>query len=114
MRYRRYQSTYRRFPKTFINQPFFVSKGMETIKTIIQQSQHRVLALDVYPGAEVTPLLTALQAGYKVINLEQFYIDSATMDANVKPYLTEDRVFGKMNPIRLDDYLLPGAIEQMR
>lgn len=114
MRYRRYQSTYRRFPKTFINQPFFVSKGMETIKTIIQQSQHRVLALDVYPGAEVTPLLTALQAGYKVIHLEQFYIDSATMDANVKPYLTEDRVFGKMNPIRLDDYLLPGAIEQMR
>jgi mannose-6-phosphate isomerase class I len=103
--YRRFASTYDRFPTTLIKPPFFVFKSLETIGDHLLQLPHGNLALDVYPSVNISALLKQLQATYVIIRMEDYYLPMAMMDAKVSPYLTTDRVFGTMNPIRLADYL---------
>lgn len=103
--YRRFASTYDRLPTTILKPPFFVFKGIDSITDFIHHLPHGNLAFDVYPSVHIGPLLKQLEARYVIIWMEDYYLSKTVMDEKVSPYLTTDRVFGTMNPIRLVDYL---------
>lgn len=111
--YRRYQVTYDRLPTTLVPAPFFVTKGMLDIIDKLKQAATNLIALDVYPGAPIQPILNAIIQHWQpshILNIEDFYVPMTTMDSQVAPYLGQDRVFGKMGPLRFSDYLSAAAI----
>lgn len=113
--YRRFQSSYRRQPTTLLEQPFFVFTAMPTLVNTLLRHQSPIIALDVYPSVQVDALVDAFVkiANPFVIKLEDFYTPKAQLEPTIQGYLTTDRVFGKMNPLRLKDYLTGQAIEDI-
>ncbi|MBM3909563.1 MAG: class I mannose-6-phosphate isomerase [Firmicutes bacterium] len=113
-RYQRYNTIYDRYPTTKMPTPFFVFKDAAAILNQLKLLPKKNLAFDVYPGANVLPLIELLKDDYTIIRLEEDYVSSSVIDALVAPYLTNDRVFGKMNPIRLVDYYPHSHIEKTK
>jgi mannose-6-phosphate isomerase class I len=113
-RYQRFNTVYDRYPTTKIPTPFFVFKDHPAILNQLKTKPLHNLAFDVYPGANVSSLIDLFKDHYTIIHLEEDYVASSVMDALVAPYLTNDRVFGKMNPIRLIDYFPHSNIERAK
>ncbi len=99
---------YDRFPKTVIKgQENQAWEGWESIlsEIVAKIKVRTVLVVDCYPGAEQQDFLPYLK-GLKpslIINACDCTIDKAAYQQMLKPFLTEDRVFGVMCHLNLSD-----------
>lgn len=74
-----------------------------------------VLVAEFYPGvnrAEIVPELEKL--GGTMIDAEAFALPDADYQRLAAPFLTEDRVFGILNTLRLEDVYPAAGLEQAR
>jgi mannose-6-phosphate isomerase class I len=116
-KYRRFNTTYERFPTTQIKKPFFVTNGIDAIMQTLLQQTPTIIALDTYPGASAHVLMGPLFKAWQptlVIHMDKFYTPASELDQKIATYLGNDRVFGKMGPLRFSDYLTPAGKQLIR
>jgi mannose-6-phosphate isomerase class I len=76
-----------------------------------------VLAVECYPGVDVDEAKRAFAEGLGpivVVDVRQGYRHSTEIDRLCAPYLGDDPVFGRMNGLRLADFLDPGRGASLR
>lgn len=111
-------SSYNRFPCTKIrNYDGSAISGWDDIVSEIQDqipSGKYILAIDTYPGVddeEVCNAFKSLQPDL-FINMEDLLYPEEKMDEMLKPWVTEDRVFGKMCFADLSSFQDPDKVKQ--
>ncbi len=74
-----------------------------------------VLVAEFYPGVDTTEIINNLKAiGGRMFSAEDCMITEEEYHTLIKPYLTEDRVFGVMNTLCLEDVYSSHKIQAMR
>jgi mannose-6-phosphate isomerase class I len=76
-----------------------------------------VVAVECYPGVEVDEVRRAFTEGLRpviVVDVRQAYKDAAEIERMCAPYLGDDPVFGRMNGLRISDFLEPGRQAGLR
>jgi hypothetical protein len=76
-----------------------------------------VLAVECYPGVNVDEVKRAFSEGLGpvvVVDVRQGYRHSTEIERMCAPYLGDDPVFGRMNGLRLTDFLDPGRSASLR
>lgn len=76
-----------------------------------------VLAVECYPGVDVDEVRRAFSEGLGpivVVDVRQGYRHSTEIERLCAPYLGDDPVFGRMNGLRLADFLDPGRSASLR
>jgi mannose-6-phosphate isomerase class I len=87
----------------------------ELLKTLSQSCPEGVLVAEFYPGVskeEIIPQLEKL--GGVMLNAEDYALSDTEYRHLIEGFLTEDRVFGIMNVLRLDDAYPPSKLEEAR
>ncbi len=93
-------SNYNRFPHIKVSEKEPV-RGYEAIIETLKESlstNHPVLIAETYPGVrdeEIIPQLMKLKPDC-FINMLELYVDEEEMTRRMEPWLTDDRVFGRM------------------
>lgn len=97
MKYLSFQPNYDQYPKIITHQSFDVREGLESIVKHILNHRDQHIAIETYPGVDVTKMLDMFQS----INVTHDVIDTATYSIGEEAYqrlfvnnFTEDRVFG--------------------
>lgn len=77
----------------------------------------RLLVVECYPGTDVARVEQELGLRLKprrIIHASSGYKPAADLHRLLQPFLTDDRVFGRMNSIALEDYFDQAALERSR
>ena len=78
-------------------------------------SKNGVLVAEFYPGVNAAEIVDNLKTiGGQMFNAEDCMITDEEYHARIKPYLTEDRVFGIMNTLCLEDVYSLDKIQAMQ
>jgi mannose-6-phosphate isomerase class I len=74
-----------------------------------------LITLELYTEVDIKEILDGL-AGLKAVffNAEDCMVSDEEYNSRIKPFLTEDRVFGIMNSLNIRDFYLTEKIEAMR
>lgn len=95
-------STYDRYPTTRIEGygNNAVVEGWESVLARIASltERHRVVSIEAYPGVDDDTVLSHLAQvpGVELIDTREIFPNPDVLDARLKPFLTDDRVFGRM------------------
>lgn len=84
-------------------------KGQANTKTLV--------VVECYPGTREKELLEGLIYPLQpalVLHAEEAALDGQAITEKMRPYLTEDRVFGFLYPFLLHDFYVPGRIQEMQ
>jgi mannose-6-phosphate isomerase class I len=80
-------------------------------------SRNAIVCVECYPGTIVVPMVEALAAQLSpshVLLAETCYLPRDEIQSRFASLLTDDPVFGMMNPVTLDEFLDPAKTEQAR
>ena len=112
---------YNKYPTTKIeSQTVQAWKGWDGIlarlREEIENKQARVLAVETYPGVDDTELAAAFAQLCPAlwIDTREALLPPDEYRARIAPYLTDDRVFGRMYTGELRDLQAPGKVEELR
>ncbi len=75
------------------------------------------LTIDCYPGVDQLQIASAMNAEMphlKILSSGCATKCQSDLDALLAPFLTDDRVFGCMSPLRMEELLDPGRVQCMR
>ena len=76
-----------------------------------------VLCVECYPGVLIEEIVDALRQGLgcrRIFLSEEAFRLPDEVDEFLKPYLTDDPVFGVMNGVRIEDLFDPAELQRMR
>ncbi len=111
-------SNYDKFPETdvcgYTGKP---AEGYEEIAERLKEKQASVITVECYPGVNEEEVLAGLQKYLcpdTVIFSKDIFFDEEKMTEMMRPYLTEDRVFGTMFYGRMEDFTDPVRLENAR
>ena len=111
-------SNYDKFPEIkvcgYTGKP---AEGYEEIGKQLREKQASVITVECYPGVNEEEVVSGLQAYLcpdRIISSKDIFYDEDTMTKMMKPYLTEDRVFGTMFYGRMEDFLDTERLEHAR
>lgn len=92
--------------------------GEEAVKQRLRAAcaHARVVVVECYPGVAQDELLELLRPlGFEqTLHSDDWFVPPAALDALLRRELTDDRVFGMMTTLRLEDLLAQGALEAAR
>jgi mannose-6-phosphate isomerase class I len=93
--------------------------GWEAIAAELQQraGAHTVICIECYPGAFVEEIEQALVAGLhpeRVMRAADFYKPPDDINRMLARHLTNDRVFGRLNDISVDDFFDSALLQKAR
>lgn len=96
---------YDKYPALAI-EGFEAYEGYTAIADVLGKSGKKVIVFDCYPEVDQAEV----EAGLATLGATWFHTDDCMMDkaeyaAFIKPYVTDDRVFGVMNTLKLTDIL---------
>ncbi len=97
----------------------FKKKGsiLNNINLILENlNKYNKIILECYPGTDYKDLKEKLidkLVGYEVIFLDDFTIGKDKIDKKIKEVITDDRIFGKMNDFRIEDFYDSKKIEKL-
>ena len=96
---------YDKYPALAI-EGFETYEGYTAIADVLGKSGKKVIVFDCYPEVDQAEV----EAGLATLGATWFHTDDCMMDkaeyaAFIKPYVTDDRVFGVMNTLKLTDIL---------
>jgi hypothetical protein len=77
----------------------------------------KILVVECYPGVREDELCSALSAYLKpvlVLHADDGAMDGPDITKKMRPFLTEDRVFGYLYPFKLEEFFVPEKIETMK
>lgn len=118
MKYVSFVSEYDKFPKLKLKGDFSEAfQGCETISEKLRESFQGIVAFEMYPGVDVAhfqeTILKPLNASL-MINIETCRKDEKELNHMLHPYLTEDRVFGKMSDFTISDLYDMEKVAEMK
>lgn len=74
-----------------------------------------VIVLETYPEVDVAEILEGLKGVYdQAFNAEDCAMSDEAYNARIREFLTDDRVFGIMNTLNVQDVYIPEKIAEMR
>lgn len=92
--------------------------GEEAVKQRLRAAcaHARVVVVECYPGVAQDELLELLRPlGFEqTLHSDDWFVPPAALDALLRRELTDDKVFGMMTTLRLEDLLAQGALEAAR
>ncbi len=94
----------------------YASIGQE-VERISRGRLKTVVIIECYTTVRIHEIVRGLAINCsieKVIEAERAVKSASDIDAMIAPYVTEDRVFGYMAPLQIEDFYDPAAIEQLR
>jgi hypothetical protein len=109
---------YDKYPEKKID-GFMAVQGYDKIRRLLENvsagKEHHVITLELYTEVEVKEILNGL-AGLTAVffNAEDCMVSDEEYNSRIKPFLTEDRVFGIMNSLNIRDFYLPEKVDAMR
>ena len=114
MNYLNFKSKYDRFPEIKVEGESW--QGYKDIINRIQQHNANVIVIECYPGVNyneieenlIKPLNPSL-----VIKSDDYALEPHSLDKLLKPYLTDDRVFGYMSNFVIEDFYEKASIVKM-
>ena len=115
-----HQSNYDLHPRTQIELGVQCHEGWEEILGLIREqvsSQRFILCIEGYPGvplSELSERVTAAVAPLTVVETERLFRPEREIDEMLRPYLGDDPVFGRLNPIEIDDFFDAEKFSQAR
>lgn len=91
-------------------------EGWAAIRRIITDATRLpVIAAEFYPGVDVAEAEEELaRTGYRLVNAEDCCLDDEAYHGMIDRFLTDDRVFGIMNILRIEEIYQAEKIEVMR
>ncbi|MBC2371190.1 mannose-6-phosphate isomerase [Listeria booriae] len=107
------KTTYDHCPTTKVKGDFTTWTGFQAIFSELSRATAKlakkkaVLAIEVYPGARIEKLKEALTQNFAEANLvcaDDFALSGAQIRDKFAMLITEDRVFGRMAAIQMEDY----------
>lgn len=103
------RSNYDKYPYTAAGNEDECSVGWPAVMAQIAEPllQYRVLAIECYPGTNVAEIYRALQVHLPSATIylaEECLKSPSVIKSMLHPVLGTDRVFGRMNNLRLEDY----------
>ncbi|MFT4142950.1 MAG: class I mannose-6-phosphate isomerase [Mobilitalea sp.] len=109
---------YDKYPEKRID-GFEAVQGYEEIREILRKEagkkERHVITLELYTEVDVTELLGGLEnLDANFFNAEGCMVEDVEYNRLIKPYLTEDRVFGIMNTLNIKDFYIPEKVEAMQ
>lgn len=109
---------YDKYPEKRIN-GFEAVQGYEEIRKILSKEagkkERYVITLELYTEVDVTEILGGLESlEANFFNAEGCMVEDEEYNRLIKPYLTEDRVFGIMNTLNIKDFYIPEKVEAMQ
>ena len=105
-----HQSNYDLHPRTQIELGVQCHEGWEEILGLIRErvsSDRFILCIEGYPGvplSELSERVTAAVAPLTIVETEKLFRPEREIDEMLRPYLGDDPVFGRLNPIEIDDF----------
>ena len=112
-------SSYDRFPHIKAGKEEEVIRGYDAIIQKIQSSgneRNRIIAVETYPGVrdeELIPQFARLNPDL-FLDMKSVFLGEAEMNEAMKPWLTDDRVFGRMFFGSVSDFFDPDALDKAR
>lgn len=117
-----------RLPGNYVKEPRIEAPGgvrfietdflLEAIGGLCEERDTGVIAIDTYPGAHTAGIEAAVRRQWpeaSVMRLEDFAALSAQqLNELLAPVLTDDRVFGRMNNLRLPDLYDQSRLDRLR
>lgn len=103
-------SNYDLQPRTQVGSSVQCHQGWEEILGVIRQDVSRgkfTLCIECYPGVPVAEIRERLQAVIGpalIIETEILFRSETELDEMLAPYLGDDPVFGRLNPIEISDF----------
>jgi mannose-6-phosphate isomerase class I len=80
-------------------------------------STTKILVVECYPGVREDELCSALSRYLKpvlVLHADDAAMDGPDITKKMRPFLTDDRVFGYLYPFKLEEFFVPEKIEAMK
>lgn len=96
---------------------FGAVQGWDAVRSVLRAAaaQSGVLTAEFYPGVYREELVEELgKLGFAMFDAETCTISDAAYQQRIAEFVTDDRVFGVMNTLRLEDVYRPEALEAMR
>jgi len=91
--------------------------GWHSVAERLGNSRPRILCVECYPGVgveEVERALSAALAPRQVYRADECLKPAAEIDRMLSPILTDDPVFGRMNGLRIEDFMDPARLAPAR
>src|SRR5215469_8232270 len=109
------RSNYDKLPFVAAGEHSECAVGWDAIAS--QLASATVVCVECYPGVQVEELeaeLTRRLRSNKVIRAKESYKPAAAIRAMLEPYLGDDRVFGRMNGLTLEDWFDAASLNRTR
>lgn len=88
------------------------------VELLAKERSTAVLAIDTYPGTDVEDIVRAISThdpSADIVRLEDVAaLSSHDLEALLAPFLTDDRVFGKMNDLKITDLYEEDELARLR
>lgn len=118
MTYIAFQSEYDKYPETRIDaEAGRAWSGYDAIGQEVRRHHARVITVDCYPGVNDSEVLSALVAQLKpahVMESAEIFYDGETLTKLMQPFLTDDRVRGRMCYGTMEDFVDSQKLAQAR
>ncbi|WP_088825396.1 class I mannose-6-phosphate isomerase [Listeria goaensis] len=117
------KTTYNQHPTFKVKGDFITWTGFVAIfnelSSAVKQcaKQKTVLVIEAYPGVRIENLKLALEHHFKDANLffaDEFALSGAEIREKFAMLITEDRVFGRMSTLKLDDYFKQERLTELK
>lgn len=98
---------------------FMAVQGYDKISRLMEEEargkERHVVTLELYTEVDIAEILDGL-SGLKAVfyNAEDCMVSDEEYNSRIRPFLTEDRVFGIMNSLNIKDFYIPEKLEEMR
>lgn len=85
------------------------------LKKAIEEKNGRIIVLETYTEVDTAEILEGLKGlNATFINAEDCMVSDREYQDYIRPFLTDDRVFGIMNTLNIEDFYWPEGIQTMR
>ena len=96
----KYKSNYDKFPLVQITEKEAIISGWEEIISKIKEEQPKTIVIECYHGVSLKLLISKLKLYFvdaTVLSMTRGLKDEASMEQYLQPFLTNDRIFGRMS-----------------
>ena len=109
---------YDKYPEKAVH-GFKAVEGYNKITELFRQKvagkERHVITLELYPEVDIEEILNGLKGLAAVcFNAEECMVSDEEYNNRIRPFLTDDRVFGIMNTLNTKDFYITDKTEAMR
>lgn len=113
----RYKSNYDKSPVVVIDEREVIISGWDSIISKIKEGQSQKIVIECYHGVAVSLIISKLKSYFSegiIFSTERGFRKETLMNEFLEPFLTEDRIFGRMNDLNLEVYFDASELNKMR